>query len=175
MTLPIKKEKIFSQQEIRKKVKELARTISQDYKNEELILIGVLKGAFVFLSDLVRHLTIPVKVDFVRLSSYGSGTQSKGKIRFTKALELPVRDRHLLVVEDIVDSGLTMKFLKDFLMKEQPRSVKICALIDKSERRQVPIEIDYVGFSVPKGFIVGYGLDFDEQFRQLPALYHLQF
>lgn len=175
MPIPIKKQKIFSQQEIKKKVKELARTVSHDYQNEELILIGVLKGAFIFLSDLVRHLTIPVKVDFVRLASYGSGTQSKGKIRFTKALELPVRDKHILVVEDIVDSGLTMKFLKDFLLKENPKSVKICALIDKSERREVPIEIDYVGFFVPKGFIVGYGLDFDEQYRHLPALYHLQF
>lgn len=175
MPVPIKKQKLFSSQEIRKKVKELAQAISRDYPQEELILIGVLKGAFMFLSDLVRYLTIPVKVDFVRLASYGSGTQSQGKIRFTKALELPIRDRHIVVVEDIVDSGLTMKFLKDFLMKENPKSVRICALIDKTERRQVPIEVDYVGFSVPKGFIVGYGLDFDERFRQLPALYHLEF
>ncbi|MEW6188168.1 MAG: hypoxanthine phosphoribosyltransferase [Thermodesulfobacteriota bacterium] len=175
MPFPIKKQKIYSQQEIRKKVKELAQVISRDYQDEELILVGVLKGAFVFMSDLARNLTIPVKLDFVRLASYGSGSQSQGKIRFTKAMELPIRDKHILVVEDIVDTGLTLKFLKEFLLKEKPKSVRICALIDKSERREVPVEVDYIGFSVPKGFIVGYGLDFDEQYRHLPALYHLQF
>jgi hypoxanthine phosphoribosyltransferase len=175
MPFPIKKQKIYSQQEIRKKVKELAQAISRDYKDDELILVGVLKGAFVFMSDLTRFLTIPVKLDFVRLASYGSGSQSQGKIRFTKAMELPIRDKHILVVEDIVDTGLTLKFLKEFLLKEKPKSVRICALIDKSERREVPVEVDYIGFSVPKGFIVGYGLDFDEQYRHLPALYHLQF
>ncbi|MGA3084603.1 MAG: hypoxanthine phosphoribosyltransferase [Thermodesulfobacteriota bacterium] len=175
MPFPANKERLYSHREIQKRVKELARSISKDYKKEELILIGVLKGAFVFMSDLARNLSIPVKMDFVRLASYGSGNKSQGKIHFTKAIELPIRDKHILVVEDIVDSGLTLKFLQEFLKKENPKSVRICALVDKSERREVPITIDYCGFSVPKGFIVGYGLDFDEQYRHLPGLYHLHF
>ena len=175
MPFPAKKERLYSPREIQKRVKELARIISKDYKEEELVLIGVLKGAFVFMSDLARNLTIPVKLDFVRLASYGSGSKSQGKIRFTKAIELPIRGKHILVVEDIVDSGLTLKFLQEFLKKENPKSVRICALIDKNERREVSITVDYCGFSVPKGFIVGYGLDFDEQYRHLPGLYHLHF
>jgi hypoxanthine phosphoribosyltransferase len=175
MPFPAKRERLYSPREIQKRVKELACIISKDYKEEELVLIGVLKGAFVFMSDLARNLSIPVKMDFVRLASYGSGSKSQGKIRFTKAIELPIRDKHILVVEDIVDSGLTLKFLQEFLKKENPKSVRICALIDKSERREVSITVDYCGFSVPKGFIVGYGLDFDEQYRHLPGLYHLHF
>ena len=175
MPFPAQKIRLYSQREIKKRVKELALSISKDYKNEELILIGVLKGSFVFLSDLARYLSIPVKLDFVRLASYGSNSQSQGKIRLTKGLELPVRDKHILVVEDIVDSGLTLKFLKEFLNKENPKSVRICALIDKNERREVTIKIDYCGFSIPQGFIVGYGLDFDEQYRHLPNLYQLLF
>ena len=175
MPFPANKERLYSHREIQKRVKELARSISKDYKKEDLILIGVLKGAFVFMSDLARNLSIPVKMDFVRLASYGSGSKSQGKIHFTKAIELPIRDKHILVVEDIVDSGLTLKFLQEFLKKENPKSVRICALIDKSERREVSITVDYCGFSVPKGFIVGYGLDFDEQYRHLPGLYQLHF
>jgi hypoxanthine phosphoribosyltransferase len=173
MPSPVKKERLYTRREIRTKIKELAQTISQDYKNEELVLVGVLKGAFVFLADLSRHLTIPVKVDFIRLASYGSQTKSQGKVQITKSIELPIRDKHILIVEDIVDSGLTLKFLLDFLKKENPRSIRICALIDKTERREVPLIVDYVGFAISKGFIVGYGLDFDEQYRELPALYHL--
>jgi len=175
MSSPVKKERLFSRREIQQKIKELARTISTDYKKEELVLVGVLKGAFVFMSDLARNLTIPVKLDFVRLASYGSQSKSQGKVRLTKSIELPIRDKHILIVEDIVDTGLTLKFLQDFLKKENPKSVRICALIDKSERREVPIVVDYVGFSIPKGFVVGYGLDFDEQYRHLPGLYHLVF
>lgn len=175
MPFPVKKERLYSQREIQKRIKELARIISKDYRKEELVLIGVLKGAFVFMSDLARNLSIPVKLDFVRLASYGSQSQSQGKVRLTKAPELPIRDKHILVVEDIVDSGLTLKFLLEFLNKENPKSVRICTLIDKSERREVPIPVDYAGFLIPKGFIVGYGLDFDEQYRNLPGLYHLVF
>lgn len=175
MPAPVRKERLYSQREIQKRVKELARTISEDYRKEDLILIGVLKGAFVFLSDLARNLSIPVKLDFVRLASYGSQSQSQGEIRLTKSIEIPIKDKHVLVVEDIVDSGLTLKFLLEFLKKENPQSVRICALIDKSERREVAVPVDYIGFSIPKGFIVGYGLDFDEQYRHLPGLYHLHF
>jgi hypoxanthine phosphoribosyltransferase len=175
MTIPARKERLYSRREIQKRVKELAGIISKDYRKEDLILIGVLKGAFVFLSDLARNLSIPVKLDFVRLASYGSQSQTQGEVRLTKTIEIPIQDKHILVVEDIVDSGLTLNFLLEFLKKENPKSVRICALINKSERREVPINIDYVGFSVPEGFIVGYGLDFDERYRHLPELYHLSF
>lgn len=173
MTHPAKKERLYSRREIQKRVKELAGIISEDYRKEELILIGVLKGAFVFLSDLARNLSIPVKLDFIRLASYGSRSQSQGKIRLIKTIEIPIKDKHVLVVEDIVDSGLTLNFLLDLLKKENPSSIRICALIDKKERREVAVNVDYVGFSIPEGFIVGYGLDFDERYRHLPALYHL--
>jgi hypoxanthine phosphoribosyltransferase len=175
MATPVKKKRLYSRREIQKRVKDLAALISEDYREEDLILIGVLKGAFVFLSDLVRNLSIPVKLDFVRLASYGSQSQSRGEVRLTKNLEIPIKDKHILVVEDIVDSGLTLNFLLEFLKKKNPKSVRICALIDKSERREKAVNLDYVGFSVPAGFIVGYGLDFDEQYRHLPALYHLHF
>ena len=175
MARQVKKERLYSQREIQKRVKELACTISKDYQKEDLILIGVLKGAFIFLSDLARNLTIPVKLDFVRLASYGSQSHSQGTIRLTKPIEIPVKDKHILVVEDIVDSGLTLNFLIEHLKKKSPKSVRICALIDKSERREVSVRVDYVGFSIPEGFIVGYGLDFDERYRHLPALYHLHF
>ena len=175
MSTPVKKEQLFTRREIQNRIKDLAKAISRDYKNEELVLVGILKGAFIFLSDLARHLTIPVKLDFVRLASYGSQTKSQGKVKITKSIEPPIRDKHILIVEDIVDSGLTLRYLLDFLQKENPRSIRICALIDKTERREVSLAIDYVGFSIPKGFLVGYGLDFDEQYRHLPALYHLVF
>jgi hypoxanthine phosphoribosyltransferase len=176
MPTPVKKERLYSQREILKRVQELARTISHDYqKKEGLILIGILKGAFIFMADLAKRLSIPVTMDFVRLASYGSGSQSQGEILLTKTLELTIRGKHVLVVEDIVDSGLTLQFLLEFLKREEPASVRICVLIDKNERREVSIPLDYIGFSVPEGFIVGYGLDFDEHYRQLPGLYHLHF
>jgi hypoxanthine phosphoribosyltransferase len=153
----------------------LARSISLDYRDKDLILIGVLNGAFIFMADLVKNLTLPVQIDFVRLASYGSRTQSQGKIRMTKCVELPLAGKEVLVVEDIVDTGLTLEFLRNQLEKEGPKSIRFCALIDKKERRQVPIKVDYTGFRVTEGFIVGYGLDFNEQYRNLPALYHLQF
>ncbi len=153
----------------------MARSISRDYRDKELILIGVLNGAFIFMADLVKNITLPVQIDFVRLASYGSRTQSQGKIRVTKSVELPLAGKEVLVVEDIVDTGLTFEFLRNLLEKEGPKSIRFCALIDKKERRQVPINVDYTGFRVTEGFIVGYGLDFNEQYRNLPALYHLQF
>jgi len=153
----------------------LARAISRDYRDKELILIGVLNGAFIFMADLVKNLTLPVQIDFVRLASYGSRTRSQGKIRVTKSVELPLAGKEILVVEDIVDTGLTLEFLRNLLEKEGPKSIRFCALIDKKERRQVPINVDYTGFRVTEGFIVGYGLDFNEQYRNLPALYQLQF
>jgi len=164
---------IISRAEIEKRVRELARVINQEYRGQELILIGILKGAFMFMADLVRELTMPVKIDFVRLASYGSSMDSSGRITFSKDIELDIDGRHVLIVEDIVDTGYTLKYLKDVLSLKGPGSVKICCLIDKKERRKVDVAVDYVGFEVPRGFLVGYGLDYNEQYRNLPGVFHL--
>jgi hypoxanthine phosphoribosyltransferase len=165
---------VLSRAEIAQKIRTLARRISQDYADEELAVIGILKGAFIFLADLVRELTVPVEIDFVRLASYGSDTSSSGHVQITKELELDIRDRHVLVVEDIVDSGLTIAYLLDYLEQFRPKSVRVCTLIDKTERREVNIGTHYVGHVVDRGFLVGYGLDFDEKYRALPDIYHLE-
>ena len=165
---------VLKKEEIDKSVAQLAQRISRDYSDCELILVGVLKGAFVFLADLIRHLTIPAKVDFVRVASYGSGTSSSGKIRLTKALEIDIRGKDVLIVEDIVDTGLSLSRLVDYLKESEPKSVRICALIDKTERRQKHVDVDYVGHVVAQGFLVGYGLDYAEDYRYLPAVYHLR-
>jgi hypoxanthine phosphoribosyltransferase len=164
---------VFTAEEIAREVQELANRISEDYEGKELVLIGVLKGAFIFLADLVRQLTIPVQLDFIRVASYGTGTESSGKIRITTDVELDLRGRDVLIVEDIVDSGLTTAFVKQHLANKKPRSVKICALLDKRERRTVSIPLEYVGLQLEKGFVVGYGLDCNERNRQLPGIYEL--
>jgi hypoxanthine phosphoribosyltransferase len=164
---------IFTAEEIARQVKLLARRISEDYEGRDVVLIGVLKGAFIFLADLVRQLTIPVQLDFIRAASYGTGTESSGKIRITTDVELDLQGLDVLIVEDIVDSGLTTAFLKEHLASKQVRSVKICALIDKRERRTISIPLDYVGLQMEKGFLVGYGLDCNEANRQLPGIYEL--
>ncbi len=165
---------VLSGDEIAQKVKSLARQISKDYAEKELRIIGVLNGVFVFLADLVRGLTIPVQIDFVRLASYDSGTESSGNVRITKEIELNLKDCDVLIVEDIVDSGLTVAFLLNYLKQFYPKSVKVCTLLDKTERRQVEVPIDYVGHVVESGFLVGYGLDFDQRYRELPGIYHLK-
>ncbi len=164
---------VLSRAEISQKVKGLAQRISEDYTGKELVVLGVLKGCFIFLADLIREITIPVLVDFVRLASYGSNTKSSGTIRITKEAELDIRDRDVLIVEDIIDSGVTIAFLLDHLKSFSPKSVKVCTFIDKSERREVQVPIDYAGIMVEQGFLVGYGLDFDEKYRALPAIYRI--
>ncbi len=164
---------IISAEEIGRRIGELGEEISRDYRGKELVLVGILKGAFIFTADLARALTIPVEIDFVRLASYGSSTTSSGFVRITKDIESDIRGRHVLVVEDIVDTGHTLKYLQDVLGLHGPASVKICCLIDKKERREVDISVDYVGFHVPRGFLVGYGLDYNEAYRHLPGIYHL--
>jgi hypoxanthine phosphoribosyltransferase len=167
------KKLLFSRREIARRVEELADRISRDYAGQDLLLVGVLKGAFIFLADLVRALEFPVEVDFVRLMSYGAGTQTSGEVHLTKDVEVPIKGRQVLVVEDIVDAGLTLDFLLGHLASHQPASLKICCLIDKQERRQVEVPLDYVGFTVAKGFLVGYGLDCGEKLRTLPEIYEL--
>jgi hypoxanthine phosphoribosyltransferase len=160
-------EVLVSQQEIQGKVAELGERISADYAGEELLIIGLLRGAIVFVSDLMRTLSIPVRLDFIGISSYGTGTRS-GAVRLVMDLETDIAGRHVLVVEDIVDTGKTLSYLVENLKARQPKSLRICALLDKPDRREVPIDVDYVGFEIPDKFVVGYGLDFAEGYRNLP-------
>ena len=164
---------VFTAADIARQVQKLASQISSDYEGKEVVLIGVLKGAFIFLADLVRQLTIPVQLDFIRVASYGTGTESSGKIEVITDVQLDVQGREVLIVEDIVDSGLTTAFLREHLAAKKPHSVKICALLDKRERRTVSISLEYVGLHLDKGFVVGYGLDCNEVNRQLPGIYEL--
>ncbi len=166
---------VLKKDDIDKMVVAVARKISSDYKDRELILIGVLKGSFVFLSDLIRNLSIPVKIDFVGVSSYSDKTSSSGKIQLTKSIEIDIKNKNVLVVEDIVDSGFTLAWLIDYLMSFEPETVNVCALLDKRERRETPIQIDYTCHVVKEeGFLVGYGLDYAEDYRNLPEIYHLK-
>jgi len=167
------KKLIISREAIASRVRELATQISRDYADKNPLLVGILKGAFIFLADLTRALDFPVQVDFVRLRSYGAGTKTSGEVHITKDVETPIEGRHVLVVEDIVDAGLTLDFLLGYLASYQPASLKICCLIDKQERRQVEVPLDYVGFTIEKGFLVGYGLDSGEKFRTLPDIYEI--
>ena len=164
---------LISREQIASIVRDLASRISGDYGQKELVLVCVLKGAFMFLSDLVRHLHMPVQIDFVRLASYGSGMKSSGRIEITKDIEVSVEGKDVIIVEDIIDSGRTIKFLKERLALSKPRTVKVCTLLDKKARREVEMEADYVGKEVDDVFIVGYGIDFNEAYRNLPQIYYV--
>jgi hypoxanthine phosphoribosyltransferase len=161
---------LIPRHEILKKVKDLAEQISSDYAGKEPILIGILNGVVFFFVELVMSLSIPSKIDFIRASSYGTGKASSGTIKLVKDVEIPVKGQDLIVVEDIVDTGLTLDSLVKNLKSREPSSIKICALIDKTERRKKEVTIDYCGFKVQQGFIVGYGLDYAEQYRYLPDI-----
>ena len=165
---------VLTQDDIETLVAAMARRISSDYQDRDLVLIGVLKGAFIFISDLVRQLSIPVEIDFIRLLSYGSGVSSSGNIQLTKDIETDIKNKDVLIVEDIVDTGLTLKYLIDYLKTYHPKTVRVCTLLDKHERREVDVKIDYIGHSVSEGFLVGYGLDYDEDYRYLPGVFHFQ-
>jgi hypoxanthine phosphoribosyltransferase len=164
---------LLSQEQIASIVQHLADQISRDYRGRELVLVCILKGAFMFLSDLVRHLRIPVQVDFVRLASYGAGMKTSGNIEITKDIEIPIEKKDVLIIEDIIDSGQTLQFLKNRLALQNPRSIKVCALLDKKVRREVEMEADYLGTDVEDIFIVGYGIDFNENYRHLPEIYYV--
>ncbi len=161
---------LFRREEIEATIKRLAAEIKKDYQGKHPLLIGILKGSFMFMADLIRLLNFPLEVEFIRLSSYGGSHESSGRIKVVQGLRSPVKGRDILVIEDIVDTGLTISFLLDYLWKRKPASLKLCALTDKPSRRQVPVTIDYLGFTVPNKFIVGYGLDWDEKFRNLPDI-----
>ncbi len=165
---------VLTQKEIANRVAEVADAISTDYRDRDLILIGILKGAFVFLADLIRHISIPVKVDFMCASSYGRSTSSSGRVKIIKDVDLDLKNKDVVIVEDIVDTGITLTHLVAHLKSSGAASVRICALIDKQERRQTEIVADYACHSVEKGFLVGYGLDYAEFHRNLPEVYHLK-
>ena len=170
MTLLSEPKVLLSRQEIAATVKRLAVEIKRDYRDKNPVLIGVLKGSLIFMADLVRFLDFPLTVEFVTLSSYGKGTESSGKIKMVHGLRCSVSGQNVLVVEDIVDSGITSAFLLEYLRKKKPATLKMCALLDKPARRRVPVNIDYLGLTVPDKFLVGYGLDWDEKFRNLPDI-----
>ena len=163
-------EVLLDQETIARRVAELGEAISRDYRELDPVLVGVLKGGVLFLADLLRHITVHVTVDFMAISSYGAGTQSSGVVRILKDLDHPVAGRHVVLVEDIVDTGLTLRYLLDNLASRRPASVKACVLLDKSQRRVVDVPLAYVGFQIPNRFVVGYGLDFAERYRNLPFI-----
>ncbi len=165
---------LFDAETIARRVKELAGEIAAKHPEGDLVLIGILKGSFVFMADLVRALDSPCQIDFVRISSYKSATVSSGELEITMDISVPIGGKHVIVVDDIVDTGLTLSQYVKRLEKESPASVEIAALIDKTGRREQYVKLDYRGFSIEKGFVVGYGLDWDERFRYLPAVYALE-
>ena len=165
---------LIPEAKIKKRIAALARKISKYYQGKDLVLIGVLKGSFVFLSDLMRGLSIPVALDFIQVSSYGASTASSGVIKIRKDIDLPIVDKEVLIVEDIIDYGYTLDYLLRFITHKKPSSVRICALMDKPSRRKVKVPVDYLGFKIPDKFIVGYGLDFNEKYRNLPYIAALQ-
>lgn len=164
---------LISKTKIQKKVSALARKISADYKGKDLVVIGILKGSFIFLADLIRKISAPMAVDFIQVASYGASTFSSGVIKIKKDIDLPVENKDVLIVEDIVDFGYTMNYLLRFISHKKPRSVRICALLDKPSRRKVKVPIAYKGFTVPDKFIVGYGLDQGEKYRNLASIAYL--
>jgi hypoxanthine phosphoribosyltransferase len=164
------KEILFTEEQLKARVAELAAEINRDYAGQELTLVGILRGSFVFLADLVRQVTVPCTVDFMAVSSYGGGTSSSGRIQINKDLSGDIAGKQVLVVEDILDSGNTLSYLLALLQTRRPASVRLCTLLDKPERRVKPVHLDYTGFAIPDAFVVGYGLDYDEHYRNLPYI-----
>ena len=161
---------LLSAEELAKRIEEIGAEITADYAGKEILMIGVLRGAVVFMADLARAIKVPVAIDFMAVSSYGAGTSSSGVVRILKDLDENVEGKHVLVVEDIIDSGLTLNYLLDNLKSRKPASIKLCTLLNKPERRKVDVNIDYNGFNVPDYFVVGYGLDYAEKYRNLPFI-----
>jgi hypoxanthine phosphoribosyltransferase len=159
---------LVDEESLRSRVAELGEEISRDYEGRDLLLIGVLKGAVFFMADLMRQLTVPCEIDFMAISSYGASTDSSGVVRILKDLDINIEGREVLVVEDIIDSGLTLSYLMRNLEARQPASLEVCALMTKPERREIDVPVRYIGFEIPNRFVIGYGLDFDERYRNLP-------
>ena len=163
-------ELLYTEQQIQQRVAEMGEQISKDFAGRNPLVVCVLKGAFMFLSDLMKRITIPVELDFMAISSYGASTKSSGVVKIIKDLDIPVDGRHVLIVEDIIDSGLTLSYLIDVLERRNALTVTVAAMFDKPARRTVDLKADYTGFTLPDGFVVGYGLDYAEKYRNLPYL-----
>ena len=159
---------LIDEDRLQERIRELGEELSRDYAGRELLLVGVLKGAVFFMADLMRSLTVPCEIDFMAISSYGAATDSSGVVRILKDLDINIEDRHVLVVEDIIDSGLTLSYLLRNLESREPASLEICALLTKPDRREIDVPVRYVGFEIPNKFVIGYGLDFAERYRNLP-------
>lgn len=161
---------IVTQEQMRSRIRELGKQISADYVGKDLVLVGVLKGAYAFFADLARAIRIPVRIDFIIVTSYGTQVKTSGKVKLMTELTEKIKGRDVLLVEDIVDSGLTVQYLTKALAKQKPRSIKVCTLLSKPERRVVDVQLQYVGFKIPNQYVVGYGLDYQQKYRNLPYL-----
>lgn len=161
---------MYSEEEVNAKIKEIGDKISKDYENQEVLLICVLKGATFFACELAKRITVPVELEFMKVSSYGNETESSGVVKITQDLDQPIRGKHVIVVEDIVDTGRTLSYLLELLKKRDPASVALCTLLDKPERRVADVAVDYTGFVIPDEFVVGYGLDYAQKYRNLPFI-----
>ena len=161
---------LLTADQIQERVEQLAQSVNADFAGQELVVVGILAGSFIFLADLVRRITVPLVIDFMDLSSYGTSTESSGEVRILKDLEMPVEGKNVLVVEDIVDTGLTLKYVVGVLNKRRPQKLKVCVLLDKPSRRKTDFVPDYCGFTIPDEFVVGYGLDYAEKYRNLPDI-----
>ena len=163
-------EVLFSEEQLKNRVREIDQQITADYQGKEIMLISVLRGSFVFMADLCRAIDLPCTLDFMAVSSYGKGTKSSGQVQITKDLSEDISDRHIIVVEDILDSGNTLSYLLKILENRHPASIRLCTLLDKPDRRVKPVEVHYSGFTIPDAFVVGYGLDYAEKYRNLPYI-----
>ena len=161
-------EVLISREKVEERIKELAKEIEKDYVGKELVCVGLLKGSVMFMADLIKAVDLDLRIDFMKVSSYGSGTNSTGVVKILKDVDVDLAGKDVLIVEDIIDTGLTILNVKDFLSKKNPKSVKVCTLLDKPSRRVVEVKGEYVGFEIPDEFVVGYGLDLDEKYRNLP-------
>jgi len=164
------KEVFYTEEQIKTKIKEMGKQISSDYEGHELVLIGVLKGSVMFMADLMKELTIPCSMDFMAVSSYGNSTTTSGVVRILKDLDFEIEGKDVLIVEDIIDSGVTLKYLMEYLNRRKPKSLDIACLLNKPERRKVDMDVKYLGFDVPDYFLIGYGLDYAEKYRNLPYI-----
>ena len=165
---------LFTEEDILKRAKEIGAQINEDYKGEELIVIGTLRGAVIWMADLLKNIDLDTKIDFISASSYGSDTVSSGVVTISKDVDLDIADKHVLIIEDIVDSGFTLSRLMNFFKERKVKSVKVCTLLDKPSRRVIELDLDYVGFQVEDLFIIGYGLDYDQKYRNLPYISYLE-
>lgn len=161
---------LITEQQLQDKVQEIGAQLAKEYRSDTPILVGVLNGAVMFISDLVRACPIPLSIDFMDVSSYGSGTRTSGVVRILKDLDRNIEGRHVLIIEDVVDTGLTLSYLLEHLQTRRPASIRVCALLDKQDRRTADVKLDYVGFPIPDEFVVGYGLDFRDLYRNLPYI-----